>query len=215
MTGTYGFQINGVDAAGISGRNIASIGDLNGGGLGDLLISADAAAPTGRTDAGESDVVFGTESLFRNGLDLQDLNGRNGFKLNGFEIESRSGFGFGVGGGGDFNGDGIDGILIGASSPTRGSQPDVGESYVVFGKRSGFSASFDLSSLDGSNGFRLYGIDRQDNSGITVAGGGDINGDGIDDIVINASGGDPAGLSAAGETMLCLGAALILPPLLI
>jgi hypothetical protein len=34
---------------------------------------------------------------------------------------------------------------------------DSGSSYVVFGKASGFSATMDLSSLDGSNGFRWMG----------------------------------------------------------
>ena len=33
-----------------------------------------------------------------------------------------------------------------------------GASYVVFGKASGFAANLDLSSLDGSNGFKLSGV---------------------------------------------------------
>ncbi len=50
---------------------------------------------------------------------------------------------------------------------------------MVFGKASGFAASLDLSTLNGSNGFRLDGIDPQDRSGFSVASAGDVNGDGI------------------------------------
>ena len=46
---------------------------------------------------------------------------------------------------------------------------DAGESYVVFGTDAGFAASLDLAALDGSNGFRLDGIDADDDSGCSVA----------------------------------------------
>ena len=62
-----------------------------------------------------------------------------------------------------------------------------GESYVVFGKASGFASAIDLGSLNGTTGFRLDGIDAFDDSGISVASAGDVNGDGFADIVIGAS----------------------------
>ena len=58
--------------------------------------------------------------------------------------------------------------------------------YVVFGRASGFGASLDLASLDGTNGFRLDGIDAGDQSGCSVAGAGDVNGDGFGDVIIGA-----------------------------
>ena len=64
---------------------------------------------------------------------------------------------------------------------------NAGESYVVFGSSGGFAASLDLSALDGSNGFRLDGIDAfDDESGWSVSGAGDVNGDGIADLIIGA-----------------------------
>jgi hypothetical protein len=60
------------------------------------------------------------------------------------------------------------------------------ESYVVFGKPSGFAKKLSLSSLDGSNGFRLDGKSAGDESGFSVAGARDFNGDGIADLVIGA-----------------------------
>ncbi len=79
------------------------------------------------------------------------------------------------------------------------------ETYVVFGKASGFAASLDLSTLDGSNGFRLDGIDANDASGSSVASAGDVNGDGFDDILVGAYRGDPGGDSYAGETYVVFG----------
>src|SRR5204863_241300 len=59
-----------------------------------------------------------------------------------------------------------------------------GESYVVFGKASGFASALHLPSLNGSNGFRLEG---GYGSGSSLSSAGDINGDGFDDILIGAS----------------------------
>jgi hypothetical protein len=62
-----------------------------------------------------------------------------------------------------------------------------GASYVVFGKASGFVANMNLSTLDGGNGFRLSGVDR-DLAGVSVSAAGDVNGDGFDDVIIGARG---------------------------
>ncbi len=49
-----------------------------------------------------------------------------------------------------------------------------------------FDGVFELSSLDGSNGFQINGIDSGDRSGYSVSNAGDVNGDGIDDVIIGA-----------------------------
>ena len=66
-------------------------------------------------------------------------------------------------------------------------------------------ANLDLAALDGTNGFRLDGSDNYDNSGRSVAGAGDVNGDGIDDLIIGAPGGDPDRRSGAGESYVVFG----------
>ena len=61
-----------------------------------------------------------------------------------------------------------------------------GESYVVFGSEHSLRAELDLSDLNGTNGFTINGIDAGDHSGRSVSSAGDVNGDGIDDIIIGA-----------------------------
>jgi len=81
------------------------------------------------------------------------------------------------------NGDGFDDLIIGAYYADAGGG-NSGETYVVFGKSGGFSSALDLSSLDGSNGFRLDGIDVDDNSSRSVSRAGDVNGDGRADAFV-------------------------------
>jgi len=85
-----------------------------------------------------------------------------------------------------------------------------GESYVVFGSTQGFPAVLPLASLfagDGSAGFVLTGIDPDDESGISVSGAGDVNGDAIDDLIIGAVRADPGGIDRAGESYVVFGRA--------
>ena len=91
------------------------------------------------------------------------------------------------------------------ASPIRTGTFNAGESYVVFGSSGGFAASLDLSALDGTNGFRLDGIDGSDQSGVSVSGAGDVNGDGIADLIIGARFADPDGKSLAGESYVVFG----------
>ncbi|MEH2243551.1 integrin alpha, partial [Nostoc sp.] len=58
------------------------------------------------------------------------------------------------------------------------------------------NSSFDfvkLSSLNGTNGFLINGIAALDFSGISVSNAGDINNDGVDDLIIGASDASPNG----------------------
>ncbi|MGH8570721.1 MAG: calcium-binding protein, partial [Gammaproteobacteria bacterium] len=69
-----------------------------------------------------------------------------------------------------------------------------GASYVVFGGTEvGTGGNLDLSALDGANGFRLSGVGARDYSGSAVGTAGDVNGDGMDDLLIGAFGADPNG----------------------
>ena len=72
---------------------------------------------------------------------------------------------------------------------------EAGESYVVFGSIDGFPPLLPLHSLypplgNGSRGFVLTGIGETGFAGV-VSAAGDINGDGIDDVVVGAPGVAP------------------------
>ena len=105
---------------------------------------------------------------------------------------------------GDINGDGIADLLIGALFADPNGRFS-GASYVVFGRDSAqtgpFPANLNLADLDGTNGFRLNGVegasfefDHGDLSGSAVSGAGDVNGDGLADLLIGASGADLNGI---------------------
>ena len=90
---------------------------------------------------------------------------------------------------GDINNDGVDDIIIGAPRADH-SHSDAGASYVVFGKTGSFDAEIELGDLTSGNGFRIEGRGGDDRSGTSVSYGGDINNDGIDDLLIGAEGAD-------------------------
>ena len=203
LNGADGFVVNGINVADASGFSVSSAGDINGDGYDDLIIGAQYADPNGQSGAGASYVVFGKPSGFAASLDLSTLNGATGFVVSGIDGDDQSGFS--VSSAGDVNGDGYADLVIGARGADSNGQSSAGESYVVFGKPSGFSASLNLSSLNGTTGFVLNGIDASDGSGISVAGAGDVNGDGIDDLIIGARYADPNGQSSAGESYVVFG----------
>jgi Ca2+-binding RTX toxin-like protein len=205
LDGNNGFAINGINNSDISGFSVSSAGDINGDGIYDLIIGAPYADPNNRSGAGQSYVVFGKNGGFQPSLDPSSLDGSNGFVINGINSENRSGFS--VSGAGDVNGDGIDDLIISAIAADFNGRFKIGQSYVVFGSKNSFSSSFELSSLNGSNGFILNGINSGDYSGNAVSGAGDINGDGIDDLIIGARNVDFNNYitSNAGQTYIVFG----------
>ncbi len=87
---------------------------------------------------------------------------------------------------GDFNGDGIGDLLIGlpfADGPDN-AREDAGEAVVIFG-RGGLEREIDLARDE--VGLHVFGALPGDNLGFGVA-AGDLNGDGVDDIIVGAPG---------------------------
>ena len=105
----------------------------------------------------------------------------------------------------DVNGDGYDDLIIGAWYADNNGNAS-GSSYVVFGKASAFASTVNLSTLDGTNGFRLDGEAAGDYSGYSVSSAGDVNGDGYDDLIIGASDANING-SSSGSSYVVYGGA--------
>jgi hypothetical protein len=88
---------------------------------------------------------------------------------------------------GDLNNDGKDDLLVGARFASPGNRLYAGTVYVIFGKVS-WPANFDLTTLNGKNGFVIEGLASGDQLGTSVSTAGDFNGDGKEDLVLGASG---------------------------
>lgn len=197
LNGTVGFRVDGVAEADHAGQSVAGAGDVNGDGFDDMVIGAPYAADY----AGISYLIYG-KSSFAATLGLGSLNGSNGFKLAGVNPNDQAGLS--VSSAGDIDGDGYDDLLIGAPGAGEGLDRFAGKSHIVLGNNS-FTATVELSGLNGDNGFTLDGVVAGDQSGQRVSNAGDTNGDGYDDILIGAPRADVNGNGNAGASYLIPG----------
>jgi hypothetical protein len=107
-----------------------------------------------------------------------------GFYITG--TSSGDDLGYSVASAGDVNNDGIDDLVVGAQGFSGGNNN--GAAYIIFGSSSlSTSATFALPPTIGQ-GFTITGISAGDYLGYSVASAGDVNYDGIADLVVGADG---------------------------
>ena len=177
-----GFAIHGQCEGEQSGYSVSGAGDVNGDGLADVIIGAPYGDPASSADAGRSYVVFGTNATTPIALSAVAA-GSGGFVINGQITLLRSGFS--VANAGDVNGDGLADLIIGAPYNHVSSTANVGLGYVVFGQSAG--TAINLSAVAaGTGGFVLNGESAASYSGYSVSTAGDINGDGLADLIVGA-----------------------------
>jgi Ca2+-binding RTX toxin-like protein len=201
LDGTNGFNLLSVGANTETGASVASAGDVNGDGFDDVIVGATQVGGTGAV----AYVVFGSAGGIPLNVDPASLDGTNGFRLTSQYLSAY--FGFSVASAGDLNHDGYDDLIIGAPFSEAGApyNQDNGVAYVVFGHAGTYAADLELTGLTGADGFRMVGVNTIDHLGYAVSGAGDVNGDGIDDLIVSASGFDPLGVNYAGAAYVVFG----------
>jgi hypothetical protein len=199
--GLGGFVLDGEAEGDEAGRSVSGAGDVNGDGIPDVIVGTDGADPNGE-DSGRAYVVFGKASTAP--VQLADVSqGTGGFVLDGEGVGHQAGRS--VSGAGDVNGDGLADVIVGAASASPNGLSS-GRAYVVFGRADTGAVSLaDVAA--GVGGFALDGEAEADHAGRAVSGAGDINGDGLADVVVGAYGADPNGLDVSGRTYVVFGKA--------
>jgi hypothetical protein len=158
------FAVDGEDSGNYFGSSISAFSDINSDGISDLLVGA---YRYGTDNRGRVYMISGSD-----GSILWTVDGE-------FASDRLGGQGYGVSQTGDIDQDGISEVVIGATgadNPATGFE-NTGKAYVV-------------SGATGSHIYSWYGDGEYDGFGSSVSGLGDLNGDGIEDIGVGASGDD-------------------------
>lgn len=192
LDGSNGYVIHGIASLDLAGRTLAAV-DLNGDGVDDLALGAPNPDPNGLNNAGQSYVVFGGPHVGDEGVvELRDLNGTNGFVINGARENDLA---FIVSNAGDVNGDGVDDLAVGHE----------GGVALIYGSPSvGSGGVIDIATLAWPVGVRLLGRIARVNGG-GRDGIGDINADGFADLAVCSRRDSPLGRQEAGRISVIYG----------
>ena len=190
----------------VLGESVSGVGDINGDGYADIAVVAspmvgEALAPQG---ARSLYVVFGGSEL--QSLDASTVaSGVGGFVIRGSDLVGATALS--IASAGDMNGDGLDDLIVGECFVTTNGNAQAGNTYVVFGHAS--TNAVELSDVArGHGGFVLGGAAAGDLSGWSVSAAGDVNGDGLADVLIGAPGPiDGDAVPGSGKAYVIFGSA--------
>src|SRR5688572_11678643 len=187
-----GFVVWGAVSQDNTGRAVA-FGDLDGDGFRDIIIGSIGVDGSGATipNSGAVDIVWGDTRV--NLGASKDLLTDSDIRIEGADTGDQVGV-FVVAG--DFDGDGLDDLAMAASlaDGPGNIRAECGDIYIYYGRaRAAWSGINNVSQRD----VIVYGADAGDNSGISLA-VGDIDADGVDDLIIGGSGMDGAANGRVG-----------------
>jgi len=177
-----------------AGMSVSGVGDVNGDGYDDFIIGANGN-DHGGDRAGQTYLILGKAIGWS--MDVNISNADASFTGNGARVTS----GFEVSGVGDVNGDEYNDFIIGSHGDDEGAE-DAGQTYLIFGRASGWAMDTNLTEANAS----FLGEEKDDRSGYTISGAGDVNGDGFDDFLIASHNNGDGGVSA-GQVYLIMGKA--------
>ncbi|MFT7641522.1 MAG: hypothetical protein ACI9G1_003273, partial [Pirellulaceae bacterium] len=197
--GENGYVIEDTQSDDGLGYSVSVVDDVNGDNINDLLIGAPDSS-LGGLATGSAYLVFGRgDTVGSPVFDLSNLDGTNGFRIDGRSLGDHAGFS--VSSAGDVNNDDLGDLIIGVTDSASDS------AYVVFGSDQGFGATINPANLDGTNGFQIHGIHGEQATDLLVGSAGDVNNDNFDDILVAAPFADPNNLQNAGSVFVLFGAA--------
>ncbi|MFC1517499.1 LamG-like jellyroll fold domain-containing protein [Candidatus Margulisiibacteriota bacterium] len=183
------------------GSSVAQVGDIDGDGMDDFVVGEYGNSERG-VDAGKVHLFLGSGDPFQLAISDKEIDLGPG--------SGSSKFGYRVAPAGDMNGDGYADVAItGFNSGLSG-----GEVFILYGNPD------PIGGLDGSIWDETYlNVEAtvvqaeapQDGFGAAIHGGGDINGDGFDDLVIGAPYKDISGMEEAGRAYVILGRQILKP----
>ena len=194
--GGYHLLVHGLDStATVPGlppsAMVAALPDLNGDLVPELILGAPGDDET-NTNAGRVFVSFGysatvpTAQLETNLTRLITIDGASAGDLAGFAVGSIA----------DLNGDGLAEILVGAPMMENGAITDAGGAFVVWGRNVASDVSLSKVVAGLGDGFAMLGEAAQDHVGTALVSVSDLNGDGLSEIFVNATGNDAGGAEA-------------------
>jgi FG-GAP repeat protein len=172
------WEISGTSSGERLGSAVARAGDLDGDGVADFAIGSPGKSPAGRDHAGAVFLVSGAT-----GQVLREIDGAAAGDQLGSSLARL----------GDVDGDRVPDVLAGAPTADRPGRADCGSARV----------------FSGATGALLWAFDGPESgiaAGTSVAGLGDVSGDGVPDVAVGAPRARPAGLLAAGSTFVLSGA---------
>jgi Ca2+-binding RTX toxin-like protein len=192
-----GFAIYGESAGDRAGNSVSRLGDMNDDGIPDLIVGTPFTDFNDREDSGSAYVIFGKDDT--DTIELGSL-GDGGFRLDGpNDTEGISGFANAVDGARDVNGDDIPDMIVGAWGLDIHDRNSSGSVFVIFGKQD--TNNIDLEDPDPAEAFRIDGASGG-NLGISVSGAGDINDDGLTDVIAGAKNEDVDGVANSGAAYI-------------
>jgi hypothetical protein len=190
-------EIAGADVGDRTGWSVALSEDVNGDGLGDVIIGVPHADAGGHKNSGRVVVMYGSKNLGSLGkIGIDEIGkGVTGFAVGGSEKGGR--MGWSVSSAGDVDGDGLADIAFGepgggriGSSVLSDDNAFGGRVTVMRGLKDSFSSAYRVENFVSGSGW-----------GYVMSGGGDVDGDGYDDVLV----GSPRGSDNRGSVHVLRG----------
>lgn len=178
------------------GQNIANLGDMDGNGVNDLAVCAPFDDDGGFNRGAVWILFMNANGTVLNHQKISDTQG--GFTA---AFNNEDNFGVSVDNMGDFDGNGVTDIVVGARFDDDGGT-NRGAVYILLLNANGTVASnYKISDVLGNFGGYL---DDNDLFGISVRNIGDLNGDNVEDIIVGAYRDDDGGPDKGAAYILFL-----------